>query len=313
MASVMVFTGNANPELTNQIARSLGISISNALVDLYSDGEINIEIKVNVRGNDVFIVQPICLPTNRNVMELVLMIDALRRASAGRITAVVPYFGYARQDRRVRSARVPISAKVVADMLSNAGVDHVLTVDLHAEQIQGFFNCTVDNVYGAPVMIDHLERQNYKNLRVVSPDIGGVVRARAVAKQLDCDLAIIDKRRPSPNESEVMNLIGEVNKGTCVLIDDMVDTAGTLCKAATALKKRGAKKVVAYATHPVLSGDAINNISNSELDKLVVSNSIPLSDDAKRCKKIHVLPLGPMLAEAIRRISNKESISAMFL
>ena len=313
MASVMVFTGNANPELTNQIARSLGIPISNALVDLYSDGEINIEIKDNVRGSDVFIVQPICFPTNRNVMELVLMIDALRRASAGRITAVVPYFGYARQDRRVRSARVPISAKVIADMLSNAGVDHVLTVDLHAEQIQGFFNCTVDNVYGAPVMIDHIERQNHKNLTVVSPDIGGVVRARAVAKQLECDLAIIDKRRPSPNESEVMNLIGEVDKKTCILVDDMVDTAGTLCKAATALKNMGASKVVAYATHAVLSGSAIDNIESSELDTLVVSNSIPLSHEAKDCRKIQVLPLGPLLAEAIRRISNRESISAMFI
>jgi ribose-phosphate pyrophosphokinase len=308
----MIFSGNANPELANEVARSLGVSRSNAHVGLFSDGEINIEIRENVRGHDVFVVQPICSPTNRNLMELVLMIDALRRASAGRITAVVPYFGYARQDRRVRSVRVPISARVVADMLSNAGVDHVLTVDLHAEQIQGFFNCTVDNVYGAPVLLDHIERKNYPNLVVVSPDIGGVVRARAVAKQLGCDLAIIDKRRPSANESEVMNLIGEVENRTCVLVDDMVDTAGTLCKAAQALKEKGASKIVAYATHPVLSGAAIENIKNSELE-LVVTNSIPLKDDAKECGKIHILPLGPLLAESIRRISNKESISAMFL
>jgi ribose-phosphate pyrophosphokinase len=313
VARLMIFTGNANPELGSEIAQSLGVTPGNALVGLFSDGEINIEIRDNVRGHDVFIVQPICAPTNRNLMELVLMIDALRRASAGRITAVVPYFGYARQDRRVRSVRVPISAKVVADMLSNAGVDHVLTVDLHAEQIQGFFNCTVDNVYGAPVLLGDIERQHHNNLQVVSPDIGGVVRARAVAKQLGCDLAIIDKRRPSANESEVMNLIGEVADRTCVLVDDMVDTAGTLCKAAQALKEQGASKVVAYATHAVLSGAAIDNINNSELDELVVTNSVPLSEDAKKCNKIRVLPLGPLLAESIRRISNKESISAMFL
>ena len=240
------------------------------------------------------------------------MIDALRRASAARITAVVPYFGYARQDRRVRSVRVPISAKVVADMLSNAGVDRVLTVDLHAEQIQGFFNCTVDNVYGAPVLLGDIERQNHKNLQVVSPDIGGVVRARAVAKQLGCDLAIIDKRRPSANQSEVMNLIGEVEGRTCVLVDDIVDTAGTLCKAAEALKKNGATKVVAYATHAVLSGGAIDNIKNSQLDELVVTNSIPLSDEAKKCGKIRTLQLGKLLGESVRRISNEESISAMF-
>lgn len=312
MARLMIFSGNANPELANEVAKSLGVSPSNAHVGLFSDGEINIEIRENVRGHDVFVVQPVCSPTNRNLMELVLMVDALRRASAGRITAVVPYFGYARQDRRVRSVRVPISAKVVADMLSNAGVDHVLTVDLHAEQIQGFFNCTVDNVYGAPVLLNHIERRNYPNLVVVSPDIGGVVRARAVAKQLGCELAIIDKRRPSANESEVMNLIGEVENRTCILVDDMVDTAGTLCKAAQALKEKGASKIVAYATHPVLSGAAIENIKNSELE-LVVTNSIPLRDDAKECGKIHALPLGPLLAESIRRISNKESISAMFL
>ena len=312
MARLMVFSGNANPELANEIARTLGIPLGNAGVSLFSDGEINIEIRENVRGNDVFVVQPTCAPTNRHLMELILMIDALRRASAGRITAVVPYFGYARQDRRVRSVRVPISAKVVADMLSNAGVDRVLTVDLHAEQIQGFFNCTVDNVYGAPVLLGDIERQNYKNLQIVSPDVGGVVRARAVAKQLDCDLAIIDKRRPSSNQSEVMNLIGEVEGRTCVLVDDIVDTAGTLCKAAEALKKNGATKVVAYSTHAVLSGSAIENIQNSQLDELVVTNSIPLREDAKKCGKIRTLSLGKLLGESVRRISNEESISAMF-
>ena len=312
MARLMVFSGNANPELANEIARTLGLPLGNAGVSLFSDGEINIEIRENVRGNDVFVVQPTCAPTNRNLMELIFMIDALRRASAGRITAVVPYFGYARQDRRVRSARVPISAKVVADMLSNAGVDRVLTVDLHAEQIQGFFNCTVDNVYGAPVLLGDIERQNYENLQVVSPDVGGVVRARAVAKQLDCDLAIIDKRRPSSNQSEVMNLIGEVEGRTCVLVDDIVDTAGTLCKAAEALKKNGANKVVAYATHAVLSGSAIENISNSQLDELVVTNSIPLREEAIKCGKIRTLSLGKLLGESVRRISNAESISAMF-
>ncbi|MAA55809.1 MAG: ribose-phosphate pyrophosphokinase [Porticoccaceae bacterium] len=313
MSRLMVFSGNANPALANDIARKLGTPKGNAVVSLFSDGEINIEINDNVRGHDVFIVQPTCAPTNRNLMELVLMIDALHRASAGRITAVVPYFGYARQDRRVRSVRVPISAKVVADMLSNAGVDRVLTVDLHAEQIQGFFNCTVDNVYGAPVLLDDIERRNYANLQVVSPDIGGVVRARAVAKQLGCDLAIIDKRRPSANQTEVMNLIGDVNDRTCVLVDDIVDTAGTLCKASEALKNFGASKVVAYATHPVLSGSAIKNIKQSNLDELVVTDSIPLNEEANNCKVIRTLPLAPLLAETVRRISNEESISAMFL
>ena len=313
MSKLMLFSGNANPELANEVAKSLRIKLSDSLVSTFSDGEINIEIRENVRGHDVFIIQPTCEPTHRNLMELVLMVDALRRSSAERITAVVPYFGYARQDRRVRSVRVPISAKVVADMLSNAGVDRVLTVDLHAEQIQGFFNCTVDNIYGAPVLLDDIQRQNYKNLQVVSPDIGGVVRARAVAKQLGCDLAIIDKRRPSANESEVMNLIGEVEGRTCLLIDDIVDTAGTLCKAAEALKKFGAEKVVAYATHPVLSGKAIDNISNSSLDNLVVTNSIPLTEDAKKCDKIRTLTLGKLLGESVRRLSNEESISAMFV
>jgi ribose-phosphate pyrophosphokinase len=310
--SLTLFTGNANPELAAEIAESLGVKLGDALVSLFSDGEINIEVRNNVRGHDVFVVQPTCVPTNRNLMELVLMVDALRRASAGRITAVVPYFGYARQDRRVRSVRVPISAKVVADMLSNAGVDRVLTVDLHAEQIQGFFNCTVDNVYGAPVLLNDIEKQNYEGLQIVSPDIGGVVRARAVAKKLGCDLAIIDKRRSSANQSEVMNLIGEVESRTCLLIDDIVDTAGTLCEAAQALKRNGAAKVVAYATHAVLSGNAIDNISNSQLDKLIVTNTIPLTENAKKCSRIRTLTLGKMLAESVRRISNEESISAMF-
>ena len=313
MSKLMLFSGNANPELANEVAKSLRVKLSDSLVSTFSDGEINIEIRENVRGHDVFIIQPTCEPTHRNLMELILMVDALRRSSAERITAVVPYFGYARQDRRVRSVRVPISAKVVADMLSNAGVDRVLTVDLHAEQIQGFFNCTVDNIYGAPVLLDDIQRQNYKNLQVVSPDIGGVVRARAVAKQLGCDLAIIDKRRPSANESEVMNLIGEVEGRTCLLIDDIVDTAGTLCKAAEALKKFGAEKVVAYATHPVLSGKAIDNITNSSLDNLVVTNSIPLTEEARKCSKIRTLTLGKLLGESVRRLSNEESISAMFV
>ncbi len=312
MPNLMVFSGNANPELTNEITRHLGLNMGKALVSQFSDGEINIEIRDNVRGRDVFVVQPTCAPTHKNLMELVLIIDALRRASATRITAVVPYFGYARQDRRVRSIRVPISAKVVADMLTNAGVDRVMTVDLHAEQIQGFFDCAVDNVYGLPVLLTDVERQNYENLTVVSPDIGGVVRARAMAKQLNTDLAIIDKRRPEANQAQVMNIIGEVEGRTCLLIDDIVDTAGTLCKAADALKEQGAKKVVAYCTHPVLSGKAIDNIENSELDTLVVTNSIPLSEAARNCPNIRSLSLGQMLAEAMRRVSNEESISAMF-
>ncbi len=309
----MVFSGNANPELANEIARYLSVPTGNALVGRFSDGEINIEIQENVRGQDVFVVQPTSAPTNDNLMELVFMVDALRRASAGRITAVIPYFGYARQDRRVRSVRVPISAKVVADMITKVGVNRVLTVDLHAEQIQGFFDCTVDNVYGTPVLLEDIERQNYDNLSVVSPDIGGVVRARAMAKQLHTDLAIIDKRRPEANMAQVMNIIGEVEGRTCLLIDDIIDTAGTLCNAANALKDRGAKAVVAYCTHPVLSGNAIENITNSKLDKLVVTNSIPLTPAARDCPRIRQLSLGKMLAEAVRRVSNEESISAMFL
>jgi len=311
-ADLMIFAGNSNPELARKISSKLGINPGNAVVKTFSDGEISVEIHDNVRGGDVFIIQSISAPPNRNLMELLFMADALRRASAGRITAVVPYFGYARQDRRVRSARVPISAKVCADMIAGVGVDRVLTVDLHAEQIQGFFDIPVDNVYGSPVLVDDIKRQNYKDLLVVSPDIGGVVRARAIAKELEVDLAIIDKRRPQANVSEVMNIIGEVKDRTCLLVDDMVDTAGTLCKAADALKERGATKVIAYCTHAVLSGKAIENIAKSSMDSLVITDSIPLRDDAMQCKKIRQLTLSPMLAEAVRRVSNEESLSAMF-
>ncbi|MEY3007179.1 MAG: hypothetical protein RI942_1521 [Pseudomonadota bacterium] len=310
---MMVFAGNANLDLARKVASRLYLSLGNATVSSFSDGEIAVELNENVRGKDVFIVQPTCAPTNDNLMELVVMIDALRRASAARITAVVPYFGYARQDRRVRSARVPISAKVVADMIVNVGVDRVLTVDLHAEQIQGFFACPVDNIYGSPVLNADIVASNYENLIVVSPDIGGVVRARAIAKQLgDADLAIIDKRRPQANEAQVMNLIGNVEGRTCLLVDDMVDTAGTLCKAADALKERGAVKVVAYCTHAVLSGNAINNLANSSLDELVVTDTIPLSEDARALKKIRQLTIADLLAESMRRVSNEESISALF-
>ncbi|MCK7598347.1 ribose-phosphate pyrophosphokinase [Microbulbifer sp. CAU 1566] len=312
MADLMVFTGNANPELAQKIVDHMAIPLGEAVVKRFSDGEIAVEITDNVRGRDVFVVQSTCQPTNRNIMELILLVDALRRASAGRITAVVPYFGYARQDRRVRSQRVPISAKVVADMMVSVGIDRVLTVDLHAEQIQGFFDVPVDNVYGSSVLLDDIERQNYEDLVVVSPDIGGVVRARAVAKSLDCDLAIIDKRRPAANVAEVMNIIGEVSGRTCLLVDDMVDTAGTLCNAASALKEHGATKVVAYCTHPVLSGKAIENLNNSVMDELVVTDSIPLGDKMKLAPKIRQLTLSAMLAESMRRISNEESLSAMF-
>ncbi|MCQ3828270.1 ribose-phosphate pyrophosphokinase [Microbulbifer elongatus] len=312
MADLMVFTGNANPELAQKIVEHMAIPLGEAVVKRFSDGEIAVEITDNVRGRDVFVVQSTCQPTNRNIMELILLVDALRRASAGRITAVVPYFGYARQDRRVRSQRVPISAKVVADMMVSVGIDRVLTVDLHAEQIQGFFDVPVDNVYGSSVLLDDIERQNYEDLVVVSPDIGGVVRARAVAKSLECDLAIIDKRRPAANVAEVMNIIGEVSGRTCLLVDDMVDTAGTLCNAAAALKDHGAKKVVAYCTHPVLSGKAIDNLNNSVMDELVVTDSIPLGDKMEKAPKIRQLTLSAMLAESMRRISNEESLSAMF-
>ena len=286
--------------------------MGNATVGQFSDGEIAVEINENVRGKDVFILQSTCAPTNDNLMELILMVDALRRASAARITAVVPYFGYARQDRRVRSARVPISAKVVADMMVKAGVDRVMTMDLHADQIQGFFDVPVDNVYGSPILLDDIERQNYSDLVVVSPDVGGVVRARAIAKQLNADLAIIDKRRPQANQAQVMHIIGEIEGRTCVVVDDMIDTAGTLCKAGEALKDHGAARVVAYATHPILSGPAVDNITNSVLDEVVVTDTIPLSDYARRSGKIRQLSVAGLIAEAIRRVSNEESVSAMF-
>ena len=310
---MMVFSGNANPELARKVVERLHIPLGDATVDRFSDGEIMVEINENVRGADIFVLQSTCAPTNDNLMELVFMVDALRRSSAGRITAVVPYFGYSRQDRRVRSARVPISARVAADMITGVGVDRVLPVDLHAEQIQGFFDVPVDNVYGSPVLLDDIERQRYENLMVVSPDIGGVVRARAVAKQLDdADLAIIDKRRPAANVAQVMHIIGEVKDRTCILVDDMVDTAGTLCKAAQALKEHGAKKVVAYCTHAVLSGQAIDNINQSQLDELIVTDTIPLSEAARQCSRIRQLDIASLLAEAMRRVSNEESISAMF-
>jgi len=312
-SKMMVFTGNANRELAQKVASRLYLSLGKAQVGKFSDGEVAVELNENVRGKDVFVVQPTCAPTNDNLMELLVMIDALRRASADRITAVVPYFGYARQDRRVRSARVPITAKVVADMMVSVGVDRVLTMDLHAEQIQGFFKCPVDNVYGSPILNDDIVACNYDNLMVVSPDIGGVVRARAIAKQLnEADLAIIDKRRPQANEAQVMNIIGEVESRTCLLVDDMVDTAGTLCKAADALKERGAAKVVAYCTHAVLSGKALENIRTSQLDELVVTDTIPLSAEARACSNIRQLTTADLLAESMRRVANEESISALF-
>src|SRR5574343_310254 len=310
--SLMVFTGNANPKLAADVVRRLGKSLGSATVGRFSDGEVNVELLENVRGKDVFVLQPTCVPTNDNIMELLIMVDALKRASAGRITAAIPYFGYARQDRRPRSARVPISAKLVANMLTSAGIDRVLTVDLHADQIQGFFDIPVDNIYGSPVLVDDIEDQRFDNLMIVSPDIGGVVRARAVAKSLGVDLAIIDKRREKANHSEVMHIIGDVEGRTCILVDDMVDTAGTLCHAAKALKEHGAAKVYAYCTHPVLSGRAIENIENSSLDELVVTNTIPLSAAAQSCSRIRQLDIAPVVAEAVRRISNEESISAMF-
>ena len=312
MTDLKVFTGNANPDLVEKVVNKLCIPLGKASVSQFSDGEISVQINENVRGGDVFVVQSTCAPTHKNLMELLIIVDALRRASAGRVTAVVPYFGYARQDRRVRSARVPITAKLVADMMVGVGIDRVLTVDLHAEQIQGFFDVPVDNVYGAPVLLDDIERQKYDDLIAVSPDIGGVVRARAVAKQLHIDLAIIDKRRPEANVAEVMHLIGDVVDRTCLLVDDIVDTAGTLCNAAKALKQHGAKRVIAYATHPVLSGQAINNIENSMLDELVVTDTIPLSQEARNCNRIRQLTIANLLAEALRRLSNEESLSAMF-
>lgn len=307
-----LFAGNATPELAQKIADRLYISLGDATVSRFSDGEIFVQINENVRGSDVFIIQSTCAPTNDNLMELVIMVDALRRASAGRITAVVPYFGYARQDRRVRSARVPITARLIADFLSNVGVDRVLTVDLHAEQIQGFFDVPVDNIFGTPVILEDMRAKKFEDVVVVSPDMGGVVRARATAKLLDTDIAIIDKRRPRANVAKVMNLIGEVEGRDCVIVDDMIDTGGTLCKAAEALKERGAKRVFAYATHAVFSGSAPENIKSSQIDEVIVTDSVPLNDAMKATGKVSQLTLSGMLAEAIRRISNEESISAMF-
>ena len=309
---LMLFTGNANRHLAEAIADNLGVTLGAATVDHFSDGETRVEILDNVRGRDVFIVQSTCPPANDNLMELLVLADALRRASAARITAVIPYFGYARQDRRIKSMRVPITAKLIADMLMTAGVDRVLTVDIHAEQIQGFFHIPVDNVYGTPVLMDHITSQGTENLVVVSPDIGGVVRARAVAKLLGCDLAIIDKRRPKANEAQVMHIIGEIEGRRCILVDDIVDTAGTLCKAASALKERGAESVSAYCVHAVLSGNAIDNLANSALESLVVTDSIPLSDAAAQCGKIIQLSMSQMLSETIRRVNSEESISMLF-
>lgn len=313
MSYMAVFSGSANPELAQTVANHLHIPLSKSDITRFSDGEIAVEIKENVRGKDVFILQPTCAPTNDHLMEVVLLADALRRSSAGRITAVIPYFGYARQDRRPRSARVPISARVVADILSIAGIDRVMVVDLHADQIQGFFDVPVDNLYATPVLLSDLKQKNYENIMVVSPDVGGVVRARAVAKSLgDADLAIIDKRRAKANESEVMHIIGDVSGRDCIIVDDIVDTAGTLCKAAQALKDKGAKRVVGYITHPVLSGKALDNITNSALDEIVVTDTIPLTDKAKACSKIRQVTIASMIAESLRRINNEESISAMF-
>lgn len=309
----MVFTGNANPVLAQEVAQQLGISLGAVDVGRFSDGEVTVEIKQNVRAKDVFVVQSTCAPTNENLMELLIMVDALKRASAERISAVIPYYGYARQDRRPRSSRVPISAKVVANLLQTVGVARVLTMDLHADQIQGFFDIPVDNIYASPVLLGDLRQKSYDNLIVVSPDVGGVVRARALAKQLGCDLAIIDKRRPKANVSEVMHVIGDIDGRNCVIMDDMIDTAGTLVKAAEVLKERGAKNVYAYCTHPIFSGPAIDRIAKgSALDEVVITNTIPLSESAKACKKIRQLSVAPLLAETISRISRGESVMSLF-
>ncbi|MDO8437918.1 MAG: ribose-phosphate pyrophosphokinase [Nitrosomonadaceae bacterium] len=311
--SLMVFTGNANPKLAQDVVRHLNIHLGRATVGRFSDGEIMVEILENVRGKDVFVLQSTCVPTNDTLMELLVLVDALKRASAGRITAAIPYFGYARQDRRPRSARVPITAKVVANMLTTVGIDRLLTMDLHSDQIQGFFDMPVDNIYSMPILLGDLWKSNYQNLVVVSPDVGGVVRARQMAKRLECDLAIIDKRRPKPNVAKVMNIIGEVKGRTCVIMDDMVDTANTLCEAAKALKEQGATSVMAYCTHAVLSGNAVERIENSALDKLVVTDTIPLRADAKACNRIYQLSVASLLAETVLRISNEDSVSSLFM
>ena len=311
--SLMVFTGNANPKLAQDVVRHLNIHLGRATVGRFSDGEIMVEILENVRGKDVFILQSTCAPTNDTLMELLVLVDALKRASAGRVTAAIPYFGYARQDRRPRSARVPITAKVVANMLTTVGVDRLLTMDLHADQIQGFFDIPVDNIYSMPILLGDLWKSNYQNLVVVSPDVGCVVRARQMAKRLECDLAIIDKRRPKPNVAKVMNIIGEVKGRNCVIMDDMVDTANTLCEAARALKEQGASSVMAYCTHAVLSGNAVERIQSSALDKLVVTDTIPLREDAKTCDRIFQLSVASLLAETVLRISNEDSVSSLFM
>jgi ribose-phosphate pyrophosphokinase len=309
----MVFTGNANPVMAQEIAAHLNIQLGAATVGRFSDGEVTVEINQNVRARDVFVVQSTCAPTNDNLMELLVMVDALKRASVERISAVIPYFGYARQDRRPRSSRVPITAKVVANLLQTVGVSHVLTMDLHADQIQGFFDIPVDNIYASPVLLNDLRKQKYEDLIVVSPDVGGVVRARALAKQLGCDLAIIDKRRPKANVSEVMHVIGEIEGRNCVIMDDMIDTAGTLVKAAEVLKERGAKKVYAYCTHAVFSGPAIERIAKgTALDEVVITNTIPLSEAAKACGKIRQLSVAPLIAETISRIAKGESVMSLF-
>ncbi len=310
---LMVFTGNANPRLAEAVVSHLDIHIGRAKVGRFSDGEVMVEILENVRGKDVFILQSICAPTNDNLMELLVMVDALKRASAGRVTAAIPYMGYARQDRRPSSARVPITAKVVANMMSSVGVDRVLTMDLHSEQIQGFFDIPVDNIYSGPILLGDVWKHDFKQLVVVSPDVGGVVRARALAKRLEADLAIIDKRRPRPNVATVMNIIGEVSGRTCVIVDDMVDTANTLCEAAAALKKQGAERVLAYCTHAVLSGSAVERIGASALDEIVVTDTIPLTEAARKCAKIRVLTISGLLAETMRRISAEDSVSSLFV
>lgn len=310
--SLMVFSGNANPKLALSVTQHLNIPLGRATVSRFSDGEVAVEINENVRGQDVFVLQSTCAPTNDNLMELMIMVDALRRASARRITAAIPYYGYARQDRRPRSARVAISAKVVANMLQSVGVDRVLTMDLHADQIQGFFDIPVDNIYSTPVLLNDILAHQYPNLMVVSPDVGGVVRARAMAKALDVDLAIIDKRRPRANVAEIMNIIGEVKGRTCVITDDIVDTAGTLCNAASALKERGAVRVLAYAAHPVLSGNAVDRITNSPLDELVITDTIPLRPEAEACPKIRQLSCAALIGETISRIANESSVSSLF-
>lgn len=310
--NTVLFTGNANPVLAQEIAQQLGAELGKAKVGRFSDGEVDVEIQQNVRARDVFLVQSTSAPTNENLMELLIMADAVKRASARRITAVIPYFGYARQDRRPRSTRVPISAKVVANLLETVGIERVLTMDLHADQIQGFFDIPVDNIYASPVLLTDLKAKNYPDLVVVSPDVGGVVRARALAKQLGCDLAIIDKRRPKANVSEVMHVIGDIDGRNCVIMDDMIDTAGTLVKAAEVLKDRGAKSVYAYCTHAVLSGPAVERIKGSLLDEVVITNTIPLSDAGKACKKIRPLSVAFLFAETIRRISDGESVTSLF-